>query len=41
MKEMSVKYPLLYGIDVNSKFEKEPGIKDVDQLKQLMKLMRN
>lgn len=41
MKEMKAKYPLLYGIDVNSKFEKEPGLKDIDQLKSLMELMRN
>lgn len=41
IKEMGLKYPLLYGIDVNSKFEKSPGLKDVDQLKHLMELMRN
>jgi len=41
MKEMSKKYPLLYGIDVNSKFEKSPGLKNVEELQKLMHLMRN
>lgn len=41
MKEMALKYPLLYGIDVNSKFERSPGLKDIDQLEKLMQLMRN
>lgn len=41
IKEMASKYPLLYGIDVNSKFELSPGLKDVDQLEKLMQFMRN
>lgn len=41
VKELIEKYPLLYGIDVNSKFEKSPGLKDVDQLRQLMQCIRN
>ncbi|HET6225728.1 MAG TPA: phosphoribosylanthranilate isomerase [Bacteroidia bacterium] len=40
-KELAKKYPRLYAIDVNSKFEKSPGLKDVDQLRQLMHLIRN
>ncbi len=31
--------PLLYGIDVNSKFETAPGMKDIEKLKMLKKRM--
>jgi phosphoribosylanthranilate isomerase len=37
---MTEEYPLLYGMDVNSKFETSPGLKDIPQLKQLMQLIR-
>ena len=32
--------PRLYAIDVNSKFELEPGLKDVERLKEFFKEMR-
>lgn len=31
----------LYGVDLNSKFEIEPGLKDLESLKQAFKLLRN
>ena len=35
-----IKDPWLYAIDVNSKFELEPGLKDVERLKELIKVMK-
>ena len=35
-----IKDPWLYAIDVNSKFELEPGLKDVERLKELIKEMK-
>lgn len=40
MLTMTAQYPLLYGIDVNSKFETSPGLKDIDKLKQLIQTIR-
>jgi phosphoribosylanthranilate isomerase len=40
MLAMTEEYPLLHGIDVNSKFETSPGLKDIDKLRQLVKLIR-
>jgi phosphoribosylanthranilate isomerase len=40
MLAMAEQYPLLYGIDVNSKFETSPGLKDIDKLRQLIKTVR-
>ncbi|MEO9020751.1 MAG: phosphoribosylanthranilate isomerase [Ginsengibacter sp.] len=31
------KHPFFYGVDVNSRFEKEPGIKDVELIKRFVK----
>jgi phosphoribosylanthranilate isomerase len=38
--EMTHEYPLLHGIDVNSRFETSPGLKDIDKLRQLMHIIR-
>jgi len=34
-----IQHPKLTGIDVNSRFEISPGLKDVEKLKALKKLM--
>ncbi len=34
-----IKHKKLLGIDINSKFEIRPGIKDIEKIKQLIKLM--
>lgn len=34
-----IKHDQLIGIDINSKFEIRPGIKDIEKIKQLIKLM--
>ena len=35
----SFKHPMCVGIDLNSRFEKEPGMKDVDKLKAFLKAL--
>ena len=35
-----IKHPQFYGIDLNSKFEKEPGLKDIELLQQFIKELR-
>lgn len=35
-----IKHPQFYGIDLNSKFEKEAGLKDISLLKQFIKEIR-
>jgi phosphoribosylanthranilate isomerase len=37
---LKINHPALTGIDVNSKFEIRPGIKDVEKIKQLIELMK-
>jgi phosphoribosylanthranilate isomerase len=38
----SLRHPMLYGIDVNSRFESSPGIKRIDPLKRfIMKIREN
>jgi len=37
---LKINHPALTGIDVNSKFEIRPGIKDVEKIKQLIALMK-
>lgn len=33
----NIKHPMLYGLDLNSKFETSPGVKDIDLLKKFIK----
>lgn len=40
VQAMTVKCPQLIGLDINSKFEREPGIKDVDKIKSFIKECR-
>ena len=35
-----IKHPQFYGVDLNSKFELEPGLKDIDKLKKAFELLR-
>lgn len=36
-----ITHPMLYGVDLNSRFEVLPGIKNIDQLKLAFKAIRN
>lgn len=36
-----IQHPLFYGVDLNSKFETEPGLKDIELLKQFIKQLKN
>ncbi|MEO6523664.1 MAG: phosphoribosylanthranilate isomerase [Mucilaginibacter sp.] len=36
-----IKHPAFYGVDLNSKFEIEPGLKDVQKLEQAFKILRS
>ncbi|HTK18886.1 MAG TPA: phosphoribosylanthranilate isomerase [Mucilaginibacter sp.] len=36
----SIKHPQFYGVDLNSRFEIEPGLKDIEKLKNAFKLLR-
>lgn len=40
-KIKNLNIPKLYGIDINSKFETEPGIKDVQLVKKMINRVRN
>jgi phosphoribosylanthranilate isomerase len=35
-----IKHPQFYGVDLNSRFETEPGIKDIELLKQAFNILR-
>lgn len=35
-----IKHPQFYGVDLNSKFEMEPGLKDINKLKKAFELLR-
>jgi phosphoribosylanthranilate isomerase len=35
-----IKHPQFYGVDLNSKFEVEPGLKDINKLKKVFELLR-
>jgi phosphoribosylanthranilate isomerase len=35
-----IKHPMFYGVDLNSRFETEPGIKDIELLKKAFSLLR-
>lgn len=36
----SIKHPQFYGVDLNSRFEIEPGVKDLDKLKKAFDILR-
>jgi phosphoribosylanthranilate isomerase len=36
----AIDHPQFYGVDLNSKFEIEPGLKDIDKLKKAFELLR-
>lgn len=40
-KIKEIKHPLLYAIDLNSKFEIKPGLKDIEQLNLFIKQLKN
>lgn len=40
LKKFAANNPLLHAIDVNSKFEQEPGLKDIHKLKQFINEIR-
>lgn len=37
----NIKHPAFYGVDLNSRFETAPGIKDIDKLKQAFAVIRS
>ncbi len=37
----SVKHPMMAGVDINSKFEIEPGLKDVDKIREFVARLRS
>lgn len=41
IKELEQQYPLLHAIDVNSRFEISPGIKDIEKLNELIQQLSN
>jgi len=36
-----IKHPAFYGVDLNSRFEIEPGLKDIDKLREAFNLLRD
>lgn len=36
----AIKHPLLYGVDINSRFEVSPGIKDIEKIKRFIKKIK-
>ena len=36
----NIKHPQFYSVDLNSRFEVEPGLKDVDKLKKAFELLK-
>jgi phosphoribosylanthranilate isomerase len=40
LEVLKIKNPNFFGVDLNSKFEIEPGLKNIEQLKQAFKLIR-
>jgi len=36
----SIRHPQYYGVDLNSRFEIEPGLKDIDKLKKAFEILR-
>lgn len=42
LQEVSnIDHPMLYGVDLNSKFEISPGLKDIDKLKKAFSAIKN
>lgn len=39
-KVKQIKHPAFYGVDLNSRFETEPGLKDADRLREAFTLLR-
>lgn len=37
----TITHPQFYGVDLNSKFETSPGVKDIDKLKQAFNMLKN
>jgi len=37
----TINHPQFYGVDLNSKFETSPGVKDIDKLKQAFSMLKN
>jgi len=35
-----IKHPAFYGVDLNSRFETEPGLKNIDQLREAFNILR-
>ena len=40
-KYCSITNPAFYGLDLNSRFEIEPGLKDIEKLKKFINELRN
>lgn len=38
---LKIKHPQFYGVDLNSKFETEPGRKDIEQIKTAFEILKN
>ena len=36
-----IKHPAFYGVDLNSRFETEPGLKDITKLREAFKILRD
>ena len=36
----NIKHPQFYGVDLNSRFEIEPGLKDIDKLKEAFEILK-
>ena len=37
----TITHPQFYGVDLNSKFETSPGVKDIDKLKEAFNMLKN
>ncbi|MFD1255885.1 phosphoribosylanthranilate isomerase [Mucilaginibacter terrae] len=40
-KVKQIKHPAFYGVDLNSRFETEPGMKDITKLREAFKILRD
>jgi phosphoribosylanthranilate isomerase len=40
-KVKQIKHPAFYGVDLNSRFEIEPGLKDINKLREAFKILRD